>query len=212
MFNLKEISQAVISGDAAKVKDLTNTALDAGVVAEEIVNDGLIAGMNVIGTRFKAREIFIPEVLMAAQALYSGLDLVRPLLSEGDASRFGKCIIGTVKGDVHDIGKNLVIMMLEGAGFEVIDAGIDVTPEKFVQMVKEHKPGVLGLSALLTTTMPLMKQTIAALQEAGLRDSVKVIIGGAPVTQAFADTIGADAYAPDATVGVDKIKELAGVN
>jgi len=212
MFNLKEISQAVISGDGVKVKDLCGKALDAGVKAEEIVKDGLIAGMNVIGTRFKAREIFIPEVLMAAQALYSGLELVRPLLAESGASQLGKCVIGTVKGDVHDIGKNLVIMMLEGAGFEVVDAGIDVTPEKFVQLVKEHKPQVLGLSALLTTTMPVMKETIAALKEAGLRGSVKVIIGGAPVTQVFADTIGADAYAADATVGVDRIRELLGAN
>jgi len=211
MFNIKEISQMVIAGDAAKVKELAARALDAGVSPDEVINDGLIAGMNVVGAKFKAREIFIPEVLMAAQALYSGLDLVKPLLEDSQATNLGTCVIGTVKGDVHDIGKNLVIMMLEGAGFEVHDAGIDVTPEGFVELVRRLKPKVLGLSALLTTTMPVMKETIAALKEAGLRDGVKVIIGGAPVTQVFADAIGADAYAPDATVGVDRVKGLLGI-
>jgi len=164
----------------------------------DILNGGLIAGMDEVGRDFKAGDLFVPEVLIAARAMQAGMNVLRPLLAESDVPSAGKCVIGTVQGDLHDIGKNLVRMMLEGAGFETVDLGIDVKPDAFVVAVQEHQPQFLGMSALLTTTMPGMKATIEALQEAGLRYKVKIMVGGAPVTAAFAEQIGADAYAPDA--------------
>ena len=165
--------------------------------------------MDEVGRDFKAGDLFVPEVLIAARAMHAGMNVLRPLLAEGEALSAGKYLIGTVKGDLHDIGKNLVKMMLEGAGFETIDLGTDVEPQAFVDAVREHQPKMIGMSALLTTTMTQMKATIEALQEAGVRDTVKIMVGGAPVTEAFAKSIGADAYAPDAASAVDKARELA---
>ncbi|MGI6565934.1 MAG: cobalamin-binding protein [Firmicutes bacterium] len=208
---LQEMADALIAGNANKVKELTEKALAEGIPAGQIIRDGLIPGMAVIGERFKKNEIYVPEVLIAARAMQAGLGIVKPLLSEAEAAeKLGTVCIGTVKGDLHDIGKNLVAMMLEGAGFEVIDLGVDVPPEKFVEAVKEHNANYVALSALLTTTMVNMKETIQALTDAGLRDSVKVLVGGAPVTQSFADDIGADGYAPDSGTAVDIAKKLIG--
>lgn len=207
---LNKISQALISGNAPLVEGLTKEALSQGIDPQVIVNDSLIAGMNVIGVRFKADEIYVPEVLIAARAMHAGMNILKPLLADSKSSSIGKAIVGTVKGDLHDIGKNLVIMMLEGAGFEVIDLGINVPPEKFISAINEYKPDILGLSALLTTTIPEMKNTLSVLNEAGVRNKVKVIVGGAPVTQKYADEINADGYAPDASRAVDVAKQLIG--
>ena len=208
---LQEMADALLAGYANKVKELTEKTLAEGIPAGQIIRDGLIPGMAVIGERFKKNEIYVPEVLIAARAMQAGLGIVKPLLSEAEAAeKLGTVCIGTVKGDLHDIGKNLVAMMLEGAGFEVIDLGVDVPPEKFVEAVKEHNANYVALSALLTTTMVNMKETIQALTDAGLRDSVKVLVGGAPVTQSFADDIGADGYAPDSGTAVDIAKKLIG--
>jgi 5-methyltetrahydrofolate--homocysteine methyltransferase len=179
-----------------------------GVSPSDIINQGLIAGMAVVGTKFKANEFYVPEVLIAARAMHAGMDIVKPLLAETGVEPRGTVVIGTVKGDLHDIGKNLVSMMLEGGGWEVIDLDVDVAPEKFVECVSGKKPQLVALSALLTTTMPSMKDTIDALSAAGVRGAVKVMIGGAPVTQEYADEIGADGYAPDAASAVDKANEL----
>ncbi len=210
MFDFGEIRQALESGNAPKVKKLTEAALGQGVSAETLLNEGLIAAMSEVGEKFKRNEVYVPEVLVAARAMYAGLDILRPILVETGAKAVGKLVIGTVKGDLHDIGKNLVRMMFEGAGFHVVDLGIDVPDSKFVDTVRSESPDLLGMSALLTTTMPAMKTTIKALEDAGLRDKVKVIVGGAPVTQHFADAIGADGYAPDASSAVDLAKELIG--
>ncbi len=210
MFDFGEIRQALESGNAPKVKKLTEAALGQGVSAETLLNEGLIAAMSEVGEKFKRNEVYVPEVLVAARAMYAGLDILRPILVETGAKAVGKLVIGTVKGDLHDIGKNLVRMMFEGAGFHVVDLGIDVPDSKFVDAVRSESPDLLGMSALLTTTMPAMKTTIKALEDAGLRDKVKVIVGGAPVTQHFADAIGADGYAPDASSAVDLAKELIG--
>ena len=208
---LQEMADALIAGNANKVKELTEKALAEGIPAGQSIRDGLIPGMAVSGERFKKNEIYVPEVLIAARAMQAGLGIVKPLLSEAEAAeKLGTVCIGTVKGDLHDIGKNLVAMMLEGAGFEVIDLGVDVPPEKFVEAVKEHNANYVALSALLTTTMVNMKETIQALTDAGLRDSVKVLVGGAPVTQSSADEIGADGYAPDSGTAVDIAKKLIG--
>lgn len=211
MADLKEIAEALIAGNAPKVKELTHKALEEGIGAGIIIKDGLIAGMSVVGERFKKNEVYVPEVLIAARAMHAGLDILKPLLAEGELEPIGTFVIGTVKGDLHDIGKNLVSMMMEGAGFKVINLGVDISPDKFVEAVKEHKPDVVGLSALLTTTMTAMKDTIEALEAAGVRDQVKVIIGGAPVTQNYSDEIGADGYGPDASSAVDVAKALLGV-
>lgn len=208
MAELNAIAENVINGKAQEVEDLVKEALDEGVPVRDILNEGLIAGMNVVGEKFKNNEFYVPEVLIAARAMKSGMSLVRPLLAESGIEPVGKVAIGTVQGDLHDIGKNLVAMMLEGAGFDVIDLGIDVSPEQFVETVKEQEPQVIAMSALLTTTMPSMKTTIDAIKEAGLGDSVKTMIGGAPVTQQYADEIGADGYARDAASGADVAKEL----
>lgn len=208
MVDLNQIAQSVISGQAAKVKELVQQALNEGINCKDILNNGLIAGMNVVGDKFKKNEFYIPEVLIAARAMKQGMEILKPVLSTSNVKAIGKIVIGTVKGDLHDIGKNLVSMMMEGAGFEVIDLGIDVPPEKFVDIVKQNQPDILGMSALLTTTMTSMKTTIDALVNSGVRDKVKIIIGGAPITQSYADEIKADGYAPDAASAVDVAKQL----
>lgn len=208
MVNFAEISAAVIAGQEARVKELTRAALDSGADPLAIINEGLIAGMTVVGTRFKAGQMFVPEVLMSARAMNGGMELVKPLLVGKEVPSAGKVVIGTVKGDLHDIGKNLVAMMLESAGFTVVNLGVDLAPEKFVQAIQQHQPQIVGMSALLTTTMLGMKDTIEVLKEEGLRDKVKVIIGGAPISQDFANEIGADGFAPDAASAVELCKQL----
>jgi 5-methyltetrahydrofolate--homocysteine methyltransferase len=211
MIYLSALAENLINGEVEGVKELTQKALDEGVPPGEILDEGLIKGMNVVGERFKNGEFFIPEVLLAAKVMHAGMDILKPALVSSGVEPVGKVVLGTVKGDLHDIGKNLVAMMLEGAGFEVIDLGIDVPPEKFVEAARNDGAGILAMSALLTTTMTGMKATLEALQEAGVRDEVKTMIGGAPVTQDYADEIGADGYARDAASAVDKAKELMGI-
>lgn len=206
MADLKALCDAIIKGDQKTAVDITKAALAEGMPPSAILNDGLIAGMNVVGVRFKANQIYIPEVLIAARAMKMAMEVLEPKLVEAGVKPIGKAIIGTVQGDLHDIGKNLVAMMLKGAGFEVVDLGVDVPPAKFVAMAQENSPQIVGLSALLTTTMPAMEKTIVALKEAGV--PVKTMIGGAPVTQAYADKIGANGYAPDAASAVDLAKSL----
>ncbi|MGQ9625292.1 MAG: corrinoid protein [Anaerolineae bacterium] len=208
MADLNKIAEALIAGNAPEVKKLTEEALAEGLNPQVIIQEGLIPGMTEVGRRFKANEFYVPEVLIAARAMHAGLDVLKPLLTESKIEPIGTVVLGTVQGDLHDIGKNLVGMMLEGAGFSVVDMGTDVSPNKFIEAVKEKKPQILGMSALLTTTMPSMKKTIEAVKEAGLRDQVKVIIGGAPVTERYAREIGADGYAPDAASAVDLVKGL----
>ncbi len=208
MADLQAIADAVIRGDRDTVAELSQAAVDEGVAPEQIINEGLIAGMNVVGEKFKNNEFYVPEVLIAARAMHGGMDIVKPLLADSGAVSKGKIVIGTVKGDLHDIGKNLVAMMLEGGGYDVIDLEVDVPAEKFVEAAQSESAQVIALSALLTTTMPGMKDTIDALAEAGLRDNVKIIIGGAPVTQNYSDEIGADGYAPDAASAVDLVRSL----
>jgi 5-methyltetrahydrofolate--homocysteine methyltransferase len=208
MADLQAIAENIIKGQAPKVKELVQQALDEGTPVREILHEGLIAGMNVVGSKFKNNEFYVPEVLIAARAMKQGMELIRPKLVEEKVEPLGRAAIGTVKGDLHDIGKNLVAMMLEGAGFEVIDLGIDVSPDKFIEAVKTKGAQIICMSALLTTTMPSMQTTIEAVKEAGLGSNVHVMIGGAPVTQAYADQIGASGYAPDAASAADKAKEL----
>lgn len=210
MADLERISNSVIAGDDAEVAELTRQAIDGGVQPSEIINSGLIKGMNVVGQRFKAGEMYVPEVMVAARAMKAGMELVRPLIVEGDIPTAGKVVLGTVAGDLHDIGKNLVGMMMESGGMTVVNMGVDISAEKFAGAVREHKPDVLAMSALLTTTMLAMKDTIELLKEEGLRDSVKVIVGGAPVTADFANEIGADGWAPDAASAKDLAADLAG--
>jgi 5-methyltetrahydrofolate--homocysteine methyltransferase len=205
---LNQIAEKLYDGKNTEVAELTQKALDEGLTADEILNGGLVVGMDKVGMDFKNGDLFVPEVLIAARAMHAGMDILRPLLAESDVPSAGKVIVGTVAGDLHDIGKNLVAMMLEGGGFEVIDMGIDAAPQKFVEVVKAEQPDLVGMSTLLTTTMPSMQKTIDALVEAGVRDSVKVMIGGAPVTQGYADEIGADGYAPDAASAVDLARAL----
>jgi 5-methyltetrahydrofolate--homocysteine methyltransferase len=206
---LQQIASNLYAGEDQHVGELVQDALDQGLAPGEILQGGLIAGMDEVGRDFKAGELFVPEVLIAARAMHAGMSVLRPLLAESDVPSAGKYVTGTVKGDLHDIGKNLVKMMLEGAGFETIDLGTDVDPKTFVAAVREHQPQLVGMSALLTTTMVQMKATIEALEEAGVRGSVKIMVGGAPVTDAFAREIGADAYAPDAASAVDVARGLA---
>jgi len=208
MADMKALSEAVIRGDQTRALEITRAAISEGVPPGIILNDGLIAGMNVIGERFKKNEVYIPEVLIAARAMKSALEVLAPKLIEAGVEPVGKAVMGTVQGDLHDIGKNLVAMMLKGAGFDVVDLGVDVSAAKFVEKAKETKAKIVGLSALITTTMPSMEKTVKALKEAGL--AVKTMIGGAPVTQAYADRIGADGYAPDAASAVDLAKSLIG--
>jgi 5-methyltetrahydrofolate--homocysteine methyltransferase len=209
--DLSTLSQAVIAGDSEKVFELTKQALDEKIGVEEIINNGLIAGMNVIGDQFKKNEIFIPEVMISAHAMRTGMELLKPLFSSSNIETKGVVVIATVKGDVHDIGKNLVAMMFEGAGFKVIDLGIDIGPEKVVKAVNEQKPDILALSTLLSTTMDNMKKIIETLKIESLRDQVKIMIGGAAVNEGYAHEIGADGYAKDASLAVDKAKELLGI-
>lgn len=206
--DLGKMADLLIAGKVDDVSNMTQEAIDAGMDPQEILQNGLIAGMDVVGQRFKACEMFIPEVLRSAKAMSSGMDKLRPLLIESGAKMAGTFVIGTVKGDLHDIGKNLVAMMFEGAGFQVVNLGIDLDTQVFVDAVKEHKPDLLGMSALLTTTMPKMGEVINALKEAGIRDQVKVMVGGAPVTEEFAKEIGADIYGANAASSVDKAKEV----
>jgi 5-methyltetrahydrofolate--homocysteine methyltransferase len=211
MAHLQELSESIISGNRIKTVELTEAALGEGVSAKSVLEEGLIPGMAVVGEKFKNCEFYVPEVLVAARAMSAALDKLRPQLLSEKVEPIGVVAIGTVRGDLHDIGKNLVAMMLEGAGFEIVDLGVDCSPEMFVDSVKEKGVGVIALSALLTTTMPAMQDTIEALEAAGIRDQVKVIIGGAPVTQKFADQIGADGYAADAASGVDAAKSSLGI-
>lgn len=208
MSTLENLSTSLINGKAAEVKDLTNQAIEEGLAPREILNNGLLLGMTEVGRRFKNNEFYVPEVLIAARAMKGGMEILKPLLSETGVEPVGKIAIGTVKGDLHDIGKNLVSMMLEGGGFEVIDLGVDVSPEKYVETVKNGSVNLIGMSALLTTTMLNMKATIDALKAANVRDNVKVVIGGAPVTDNYAQEIGADGYAADAATAVDVVKSL----
>jgi len=204
---LKEIFDAVVTGQAEEAPGLVQKAMNQGIGVDEILKKGLIAAMDLVGERFGEGEIFIPQVLWSAKAMQASMDLLRPHLSSFDSKRMGKIVIGTAKGDIHDIGKNLVGIMLEGAGFEVIDLGVDVSTERFVEEASANKADVIAISALLTTTMQSMSHVVSALKEKGL-SSVKVIIGGAPVDQAFCDEIGADAYGIDAMDGVRRVKEL----
>lgn len=206
MIDLKALTEVIIKGDQASAVNMTKEALAEGIGSESILNDGLIAGMDVVGDRFSKNEIYIPEMLIAARAMKSALEILEPELAKAGVKPIGKMAIGTVQGDLHDIGKNLVAMMLKGAGFEVVDLGVDVKPEKFVEKIKETGVQLVGLSALLTTTMPGMEKTIKVLKEAGL--SVKIMVGGAPVTQEYADKIGANGYAADAASAVDVAKRL----
>ena len=208
MSTLTEISEAMQKGRAKLIKTLVPQALEEGIPAQDILQDGLLAGMDVVGRRFKANEIFVPEVLVAARAMNVGAELLKPYLSEAGVEPKGKVILGTVKGDLHDIGKNLVRMMLEGKGLTVIDLGVDVPPEKFVEAAIENDCSIICCSALLTTTMPVMGEVVEKAVEAGVRDKVKIMIGGAPVTEAFGQSINADAYTPDATTCAEVAKQL----
>ncbi|HEX7713728.1 MAG TPA: corrinoid protein [Bacillota bacterium] len=211
MGNFESIQAAIIAGDSVTVKQLVTDDLSKGISAADIIAQGLIGGMNVIAERFRNNEIFVPEVMLAAKAMQAGLTLIKPLLAGTVHQPLGKIIIGTVQGDQHDIGKNLVGMMFEGAGFAVTDLGSNVAVEKFIAAVRENKPDILALSALLTTTMPRMAETIQRLKDEGLREGVKVMIGGAPVSESYAVKIGADGYAPDAGAAVAVAKSLMGV-
>ncbi len=204
--NLDDLRQRVIEGDAAGAATLAQEALDAGIPAQQTLNQALVPAMAVVGDLFEKNEYFVPELLLAARAMYAALDLLRPRLMEGDYEPAGKAIVGTVQGDLHDIGKKLVMIMLEGNGFQVIDLGTDVSPEKFLEAAKENGSKIIGLSALLTTTLPAMERTVHAIKETD--PSIKVMVGGAPVTQAFADSIGADGYGRDANAAVTLARGL----
>ena len=205
---LASLVESLVEGQDEQVAQLTQKGVQEGLPPLEILNKGLIAGMEVVGRNFKEGEIYVPDVLIAARAMRAGMDILRPLLAESDVPSTGKVILGTVQGDLHDIGKNLVGIMMEGAGFEVIDLGADVSADKFVAAVKEHRPKVVGMSALLTVTMVGMKSVLDSIESQGLRQDVITMVGGAPVTQKFADEIGADGYAHDAVSAVSKVKEL----
>jgi 5-methyltetrahydrofolate--homocysteine methyltransferase len=196
---VQEVYSAVLNGNASEVKEKVQLALDNGIEAETILNSGLIAAMKEVGQLFEDGEYFVPEMLISARAMQSGMIILRPFLIAQDIKPIGKVVIGTVKGDLHDIGKNLVSMMLEGSGFQIFDLGTDVSPEKFLEAINTHKPDIVGMSALLTTTMVNMEKTMQFLEEKGARKGLKVIIGGAPISQKYADDIGADGYAPDAS-------------
>jgi 5-methyltetrahydrofolate--homocysteine methyltransferase len=212
MVSQEKFYQALAAGKMDEVKDLTQNALDRGELPESILKEGLIKAMDQIGVRFKNNEIYIPEVLIAARAMHAGLGVLKPILAKSATVASAKIVLGTVKGDLHDIGKNLVAMMMEGAGFDVVDLGIDVPSEKFIQAAKENGASVIGMSALLTTTMLQMKATIEMIKSAGLGDGIKTVVGGAPVTLEFAQKIGADGYAADAASAVGKVKELLGLS
>ena len=208
MNKVKQISEAIVQLKWDEIAALTNEVLEAGVPALEILNQGLVPGMSVVGTKFRNGEIFLPEVLLSARTMKTALEILTPILSQQDTPSIGRVAIGTVKGDIHDIGKNIVVSMLEGNGFKVMDIGVDIAPQRFVEVVRDNNLQILGLSALLTSTMPMMEETIKALEKAGLGQKVKVIVGGAPVTQAYADQIGADGYGTDAVAAVEKVRSL----
>ncbi len=210
MDTLAEIANSVINGDDELVGKLTQRLIGEKAAPASILDDGLIAGMNVVGQRFKNHEIFLPDVLLAAKAMYAGMDLLKPLLIAEGVPSMGRVVIGSVRGDLHDIGKNLVGIMLRGAGFDVIDLGRDVAPEQMVEAVQQHDATVVGMSALLTTTMPVMSEVVERIQKEGLAGTVKTIVGGAPVNAEFATEIGADAYGYDAANAVDRVKQLMG--
>jgi len=205
---LSEIAESLQRGEDDRVSELVSRALEENVPPLEVLNDGLIAGMNVVGDQFRQREIFLPDVLLAARAMYAGLEHVRPRLARDGVPTAGKVVIGSVHGDLHDIGKNLVGIMLKGAGFEVVDLGNDVPAERFVEAAVEHGARVIGMSALLTTTMPVMQEVVALLRARGLDGKIKIIVGGAPVSEAFASDIGADAYGYDAANAVERVRGL----
>jgi 5-methyltetrahydrofolate--homocysteine methyltransferase len=207
---LEQISGSLIRGDHEGVAELTRSALEQGVAPKQVLDDGLIAGMSAVGERFKAHEIFLPDVLLAAKAMYAGMDKLRPLLIKEGIPSAGKVVLGSVQGDLHDIGKNLVSVMLKGAGFEIIDLGNDVAADKFVDAAMEQEAPVIGMSALLTTTMPVMKEVVQLLKERRQDGRIKTIVGGAPVSKDFAQNIGADAYGFDAANAVDRVKSLIG--
>lgn len=211
MAKYQDLADSIMKGDNIKSKEITQELIGEGVSAIEILNNGLMPGMDVVGKKFKANEMYIPEVLIAARAMHAAMDVIKPLLSESDSDTKGKVIIGTVQGDLHDIGKNLVGMMLEGGGYTVIDLGVDVAPERFVEEIKKNGVKLIGLSALLTTTMPAMKDVIDTLKANKDTSSVKVMVGGAPLTQEYADSIGANGYAPDAASAVDLASDLLSV-
>jgi 5-methyltetrahydrofolate--homocysteine methyltransferase len=208
---MQDIAAALIEGEDDVVDELTRAQLDAGTEALEVMDDGLIAGMAIVGIKFRENFIFVPEVLSCARAMKAGMAHIEPILSDAGVEPVGKVVMGTVKGDLHDIGKNLCIMMLRGAGFEVIDLGVDTSPDDFIDAVEEHRPLVMGMSALLTTTMPNMGKTIDAFVDADLREEVKIMVGGAPVTPEFAEDMGADGYGKDAMACVAIAKQLVGV-
>ena len=210
MANLNELAEAIIAGRVPVAVSLVKEALEEGIKPDVILSEGLVAGMDVVGAKFKANEFYVPEVLIAARAMQNAMNVLKPELQKQGVESKGKVAIGTVKGDLHDIGKNLVAMMMEGAGFEIMDLGVDVKPEQFVDAAK-NGANVICMSALLTTTIPSMLETIDALKEANIRDSVKVMVGGAPVTQSYCDEIGADGYAADAASAVDKTKDLLAI-
>jgi len=205
---LQGLYDKTLVGNKPAVLELTRTGLEDGMAPETMLFDALIPSLEEVGARFERGDFFVPEMLIAGKAMSGALEILRPLLAETGAETVGTFLMGTVKGDVHDIGKNLVNIMLEGAGFHVIDLGVQVAPEKFVEAIQQHKPDIVGFSAFLTTTMPMFKANINALQKAGLRDQVIVMVGGAPVTQEYADAVGADGYAPDASATVKRAKEL----
>lgn len=205
---LKVILEATIEGSVSRVEELTGKALAEGIAPAEILSKALIPAMDEVGRLFERQEYFLPELIAAANAMQSGLKMLRPLLGQGDQKAAGRVVVGTVEGDLHSMGKNLVMTMLEGAGFEVVDLGVDISPAEFVAAVRQHQPQVVGMSSLLTTTMAALRTTIDALKEAGLRGQIKVVVGGAPVSQKYADLIGADGYAPDAGSAVRKVREL----
>ena len=208
--SFEEIAEHVIGGNAAKVMELVQGAVDSKEDPQVILQQGLLAGMSVIGEQFKKNEVYVPEVLIAARAMKAGMSIIKPILTSANVKGKGTIVIGTVKGDLHDIGKNLVGMMLEGAGFDVVDAGIDVNAENFLDVAQKNDAQIIGMSALLTTTMPSMQEVIKTLKNSALKDKVMVMIGGAPVTQDYAEEIGADGYAPDAASAADMAKALLG--
>ena len=205
---LRTMYDETLVGNAPRVLELTNEALAMGMEPQSLLFDSLIPALEEVGARFERGDFFVPEMLIAGRAMAGAMEVLRPLLADTGVETIGKFLMGTVKGDVHDIGKNLVNIMLEGAGFEVIDLGVQVPPEKFVEQINQHEPDIVGFSAFLTTTMPMFKANINALQKAGIRDKVAVMVGGAPVTQEYADAVGADAYSADASATVKKAKEL----
>lgn len=208
----EKLTTSILEGDSEKSASLTQQGLDEGVLPQDLLNNGLIIGMDEVGVRFKAGDMFVPEVLMSAESMASGMSLLRPLLIKSGVKMAGKIVMGTVKGDLHDIGKNLVSMMCEGAGFEIVNLGFDVDPENFIAAIKEHQPDIVGMSAMLTTTMRSMGHTIKAIEEAGLRDKIKVMVGGAPVDLEFSDRIGADGYGANAPASSELAKQLVGLS